>query len=71
MYQVQFISSGIVAFSSADRGLCQHFIDCNNYGEDKPIFGEDTSGSEGEVIGYERGDSLNLFTLKKVKNVAF
>lgn len=66
MYQVQFISSGIVAFSSADRGLCQHFIDCNNYGEDKPIIDEDT----GEVIGYERGDSLNLFTLKKVKNAA-
>lgn len=63
MYQVQFITSGIVAFSSADRGLCQHFIDCNNYGEDKPIVDEDT----GEVTGYERGDCLGLFKLVRIK----
>lgn len=63
MYQVQFKSSGIVAFSSHDRGLCQHFIECNDYGPDKPIVDLDT----GEVTGYARGDCLNLFILKKVK----
>lgn len=63
MYQVQFISSGIVAFSSQDRGLCQYFIECNNYGPEKPIVDDDT----GEVAGYERGDCLNLFKIVKVK----
>lgn len=71
MYQVQFISSGIVAFSSHDRGLCQYFIDCNNYGPDvyvPPDIDPDTSGSEGELTGqWLKGDCLNLFTLKKVK----
>lgn len=63
MYQVQFKSSGIVAFSSHDRGLCQHFIECNDYGPDKPIVDPDT----GEAQGYARGDCLNLFVLRKVK----
>ena len=63
MYQVQFISSGIVAFSSHDRALCKYFIECNNYGPDKPVIDDDT----GEVTGYTQGDCLNLFTLRKVK----
>lgn len=63
MYQVQFISSGIVAFSSHDRGLCTYFIECNNYGPEKPV----TDPETGEVTGYQRGDCLNLFTLRKVK----
>lgn len=63
MYQVQFITSGIVAFSSHDRGLCAYFIECNNYGPEKPIVDDET----GEVTGYERGDCLNLFVLRKIK----
>lgn len=64
MYQVQFISSGIVAFSSHDRGLCQHFIDCNNYEPEVPEIDPDT----GELTGqWLKGDCLNLFTLKKAK----
>ena len=65
MYQVQFISSGIVAFSSHDRGLCTYFIECNNYEPDVPEIDSET----GELTGkWLRGDCLNLFTLKKVKN---
>lgn len=63
MYQVQFKSSGIVAFSSHDRGLCQHFIECNDYGPDKPIVDPDT----GETTEYAKGDCLGLFKLIKVK----
>lgn len=61
MYQVQFITSGIVAFSSNDRGLCQHFIDCNNYGPETMY----TDPETGEVTGYERGECLNLFKIMK------
>ncbi len=71
MYQVQFITSGIVAFSSHDRGLCQYFIECNNYAPDvyvppevDPDSGELTSGSVGHWL---KGDCLNLFVLRKVK----
>lgn len=63
MYQVQFKSSGIVAFSSHDRGLCTHFIECNDYGPEKPVTDHET----GEIVSYERGDCLNLFVLRKVK----
>lgn len=67
MYQVQFISSGIVAFSSHDRGLCQYFIESNNYAPEVPEIDPDT----GELTGHWlRGDCLNLFTLKKVKGYA-
>lgn len=62
MYQVQFISSGIVAFSSHDKGLCRYFIDSNNYAPDKPVVDPDT----GEVIGYEQGECLGLFKLIKI-----
>jgi hypothetical protein len=69
MYQVQFISSGISAFSSNDRGQAKYWLECNNYGPDVPILDPDT----GEVQGYSRGECLGLFkvvstgTLKKVK----
>lgn len=63
MYQVQFISSGIVAFSSHDRGLCQYFIECNNYGPEKPV----TDPETGETVSYEIGDCIGLFKLVKVK----
>lgn len=63
MHQVQFISSGIVAYSNNDRSMCKYWIQCNNHGPDKPIVDQDT----GEVIGYTVGDCLNLFKLVTVK----
>ena len=30
-YEVQFKSSGIVAFSASERGICTHWMDCNDY----------------------------------------
>lgn len=63
MYQVQFKTSGIVAFSSHDRGLCTYFIECNDYGPDRPIVDLETK----DITGYTRGDCLNLFVLRKVK----
>lgn len=65
MYQVQFISSGIVAFSSHDRGLCQYFIECNNFAPDV----NPTDPNTGEVLldQWVKGDCLNLFKLQKVK----
>ena len=62
-YQVQFISSGIVAFSASERAICQYWLECNDYGPDKPIIDPDT----GEAQGYAKGDCLNLFVLRKVK----
>ena len=70
MYQVQFKSSGIVAFSSHDRGLCSYFIEANNYAPDVfvPDTSEATSDSDGELTGHwVKGECLNLFQLKKVK----
>jgi len=64
MYQVQFITSGIVAFSSHDRGLCTYFIECNNYEPDVP----EIDPESGELTGkWLRGDCLNLFKLVKSK----
>ena len=69
MYQVQFISSGISAFSSNDRGQAKHWLECNNYGPDVPIIDPDT----GEDQRYRRDECLGLFkvvstgTLKRVK----
>ena len=65
MYQVQFITSGIVAFSSQDRGLCQYFIECNNYGPEVPETDPDTGEWSGKWI---KGACLNLFTLKQVRS---
>ena len=62
-YEVQFKTSGIVAFSASERAICQHWLECNDYGPDKPIVDPDT----GEAQGYARGDCLNLFKLTKVK----
>ena len=64
MYQVQFITSGIVAFSSHDKGLCTYFIECNNYEPDVPKVDPDTGEYTGEWL---KGDCLNLFVLRKVK----
>ena len=63
-YEVQFITSGIVAFSSHDRGLCSYFIECNNYAPDIPEVDPDS----GELTGlWLKGDCLNLFKLLKIK----
>ena len=66
MYQVQFKSSGIVAYSHQERGMCQYFIDCNDYGPDVPFIDPET----GEVDPHRwiKGDCLNLFKLTKVRN---
>lgn len=65
MYQVKFKSSGIVAFSSHDRGLCAYFMESNNYAPDVPEIDPDT----GELTGHwVKGECLNLFQLVKAKN---
>lgn len=63
MYQVQFKSSGKVAYTTSERANAVYWIECNDFGPDKPVTDPDT----GEVTGYERGDCLNLFCLKRVK----
>lgn len=64
MYQVQFKSSGIVAFSSHDRGLCSYFIEANNYAPEVPEVDPDT----GELTGHwVRGECLGLFKLVRAK----
>ena len=63
MYTVNFRSSGIVAARFQDRAAAKHWLDCNNYAEDKPVIDPDT----GEVTGWTKGDCLNLFTIMKVK----
>lgn len=64
-YQVQFISSGIVAFSASERAICQHWLECNDYGPDVPYVDPET----GEVDPHRwvKGECLYLFKLKKVK----
>ena len=64
-YEVQFKSSGIVAFSASDRGICQHWMDCNDYAPEVPEIDPDT----GELTGlWIKGECLGLFKLvRKVK----
>lgn len=66
MYQVQFISSGIVAFSSHDKGLCQRFIECNNYEPETYYLDPDTG--EVDLNQWVRGECLNLFKLVKAQS---
>ena len=61
MYTVQFKSSGIVAARFQVKAAAKHWLDCNDYSEDKPVFDPDT----GEVIGWAKGDCLNLFKIAK------
>jgi hypothetical protein len=65
MYQVKFRTSGIVAFSSTDRGVCQHWLECNDYAPETPYTDPDTG--EVDPSRWVRGDCLNLFKLMKVK----
>jgi hypothetical protein len=64
-YEVQFKTSGIVAFSASERGICQHWLECNDYEPETPFVDLDT----GEIVPdkWVKGDCLGLFTLKKVK----
>lgn len=34
MYQVQFILTGIVAYSASTRALARHWYECNNFDSD-------------------------------------
>ena len=64
-YEVQFKSSGIVAFSASERGICQHWLECNDYGPEKPY--NDPLTGEVDLNQWVKGECLGLFTLKKVK----
>lgn len=33
-YEVQFISTGIVAYSASNRALARHWYECNNFNVD-------------------------------------
>lgn len=61
-YEVQFKSSGIVAFSATERGICQHWLECNDYEPETPF----TDLQTGELL-WAKGECLNLFVLRKVK----
>lgn len=61
-YEVQFKSTGIVAFSASERGICQHWLECNDHGPDTPF----TDLETGETV-WEKGECLGLFILKRVK----
>jgi hypothetical protein len=64
-YEVQFQSTGIVAFSASERAICQHWYDCNNYGPEMAYCDPAT----GEIVPdkWVKGECLELFTIKKVK----
>lgn len=66
MYQVQFKSSGIVAYSHQERGMCQYFIDCNDYGPEVPVVDPETGEHTGQWI---KGVCLGLFKLVKSEKI--
>jgi len=61
-YEVRFKSSDVVAFSATERGICQHWVDCNDYEPEKPIEDPETG-----IVHWVKGDCLGLFTIKRVK----
>jgi hypothetical protein len=65
-YEVQFRTSGIVAFSATEKAICQHWYDCNNYGPEMPYCDSIT----GEIVPnkWVKGECLELFKLVKVQN---
>jgi hypothetical protein len=65
-YEVQFKTSGIVAFSATERAICQHWYECNNYEPDKPIVDPDTG--ELDPNKWVKGECLELFKVVKVKS---
>lgn len=63
MYQVQFKSSGKVAYTTSELANAKYWIECNDYGPEVPETDPDT----GELTGHWlKGACLNLFLLKKV-----
>jgi hypothetical protein len=64
-YEVQFRSSGIVAFSATERAICQHWYDCNNFAPETPYHDPDT----GEPVPnkWVKGECLGLFKVVKAK----
>jgi len=64
-YEVQFKTSGIVAFSATERAICQYWYECNNFGPDMAY----CDPSTGEIVPnkWVRGACLGLFTLVRVK----
>lgn len=64
-YEVQFRSTGIVAFSASERGICQHWLECNDYGPEMAYYDPDT----GEIVPdrWVKGECLNLFRIVKCK----
>jgi hypothetical protein len=65
-YEVQFRSSGIVAFSASERAICQHWLDCNDYGPEMAY----CDPSTGEIVPnkWVKGECLNLFKVVKCLN---
>lgn len=61
-YEVQFKSSGIVAFSASERGICQHWLECNDYEPETPF----TDLETGETV-WAKGECLNLFKIVRCK----
>ena len=64
-YEVQFKSSGIVAFSATERAICQYWYECNNYGPEMAY----TDPVTGDTVPdkWVKGVCLDLFKLIKVK----
>jgi len=65
-YEVQFKTSGIVAFSATERAICQHWYECNNYGPEQPYRDPDTG--EVDLERWVKGDCLELFKVVKVRS---
>jgi hypothetical protein len=63
MYQVQFKTSGIVAFSSTDRAVAAYWLELNDHAPETPI----TDPASGEIVDWAKGENLGLFKLVKVK----
>lgn len=63
-YQVQFISSGIVAFSASERGIAEHWFSCNNFEPEEQEIDPHTGECTGKWI---RGKCLNLFKIVRLK----
>ena len=61
-YEVQFKSSGIVAFSASEKGICTHWMECNDYEPEKAM-----KDPENDSIRWVKGDCLGLFILVRVK----
>jgi hypothetical protein len=64
-YEVQFKSTGIVAFSATERAICQHWYECNNYGPETPYCDPDTG--EVDLERWVKGECLELFEVVRVK----